>query len=105
MPRERDGKQLKIWAPATYRIKVDGEVRGRWFADLGKFRISETRRKDQSIVTTLVALVRDQAELTGLLNSLYELHLSILSVNIIIEENGESRHDPDPASPIDSGQE
>jgi hypothetical protein len=34
-------------------------------------------------VTELVGKVRDQAELAGLLNSLYELHLTLLSVEML----------------------
>jgi hypothetical protein len=43
-------------------------------------QIKTRRREDQSWVTTLVGRVRDQTELTGILNSLYEMHLPILSV-------------------------
>ena len=37
-------------------------------------------------VTELVGKVRDQAELAGLLNSLYELHLTLASVEM---QNGD----------------
>jgi LuxR family maltose regulon positive regulatory protein len=37
-------------------------------------------------VTALVGRLRDQAELSGVLNSLYDLHLSILKVEVV---NGE----------------
>jgi hypothetical protein len=50
------------------------------------------------MVTTLVGRVRDQAELTGLLNSLYELHLPILTVENINDKNGGAGHDPDKSS-------
>jgi hypothetical protein len=43
-------------------------------------RITTRQRKDQTTVTTLIGRVRDQAELSGVLNTLYELHLPILSV-------------------------
>ncbi len=50
-------------------------------------RITSCSPKDQEgSVTELVGKVRDQAELAGLLNSLYELHLSILKVEVV---NGE----------------
>ncbi|MGD8264391.1 MAG: hypothetical protein PVG70_16085 [Desulfobacterales bacterium] len=38
-------------------------------------------------MTSLVGLLRDQAELSGVLNRLYDLHLSILKVEVV---NGES---------------
>jgi hypothetical protein len=43
-------------------------------------RITTRQRKNQSTVTTLTGRVSDQAELSGVLNTLYELHLPILSV-------------------------
>jgi hypothetical protein len=49
-------------------------------------RITTRNRADQSFVTTLIGRLRDQAELSGLLNSLYDLHLSILKVEVV---NGE----------------
>jgi hypothetical protein len=67
---------------------VEGYVDESWSDRLGGMHITSRRRKDQTTVTTLVGRVRDQAELTGLLNSLYELHLPILSVENIDENNG-----------------
>jgi hypothetical protein len=82
-----DGKSLKIWAPAKYQIKVDGEVGEGWVDYFGDMDITTRTRTDNSIVTILVGRVRDQAQLSGLLNSLYENHLSILSVELL--EDGE----------------
>ena len=30
MPNEYDGKSLKLWTPATYRIKVEGHLDESW---------------------------------------------------------------------------
>lgn len=43
-------------------------------------RIEKSNQAGQVPVTTLVGQLRDQAALFGVLNSLYELHLPILSV-------------------------
>ena len=98
MPNEYEGKHLKLWAPATYRIKVEGKLDESWSDRLGGMRITTHKRKDQTTVTTLIGRVRDQAELTGVLNSLYELHLPILSVENLAEEEGEGVTDPDKSS-------
>ena len=45
--------------------------------------INKSDRGDQKPVATLVGLMRDQAELAGVLNTLYELHLSLLSVEYL----------------------
>jgi hypothetical protein len=49
-------------------------------------RITTRKRADQKTVTTLTGRLSDQAELSGVLNSLYNLHLSILKVEVA---NGE----------------
>ena len=46
-------------------------------------RITARKRADQTTGTTLVGRLRDQAELSGVLNSLYDLHLSILKVEVV----------------------
>jgi hypothetical protein len=89
MPGEFDGKHLKLWTPATYRIEVEGVLDEIWADNLAGMRISLRKRADQSTVTTLTGLLRDQAELSGVLNGLYELHLPILSVKILTEDNGD----------------
>ena len=98
MPNEYEEKHLKLWMPATYHIEVEGHIDESWSDRLGGMRITTRRRKDQTTVTTLVGRVRDQAELAGLLNSLYELHLPILTVENIKDKNDETGHDPDKSS-------
>ena len=98
MPGEFDGNHLKLWTPATYRIQVEGVLDEIWADSLAGMRISTRKRADQSTVTTLTGRLRDQAELSGVLNGLYELHLPILSVKILIADNSDPQ-DPDKSSP------
>jgi len=72
--------------PATYRIRVQGFLEKRWAERLGGINISARSREGQAPVTVLVGRMRDQAELLGAVNSLYELHLPILSVEILSSE-------------------
>jgi hypothetical protein len=95
-------KRIKLWTPATYCIQVEGHLDESWSDRLGGMRINARKRADQSTVTTLTGRLRDQAELTGVLNSLYELHLPILSVKNLTEKNGEVGRDPDQSSPLES---
>jgi hypothetical protein len=50
--------------------------------------ITTRTRADKLTVSRLVGRMRDQAQLTGVLSALYELHLPILSVENLSEENG-----------------
>ena len=86
MPHSYREKHLTLGTPATYRISVQGRINGSWSDRLSGMRIVTHNPKEQTPVTTLVGRVRDQAELMGVLNSLYELHLPLLSVEIL---NGE----------------
>ena len=89
MPDEYNGKQFKSWTPATYRIEVVGALDECWSDRLGGMLIKTRQRADQLTVTTLTGRLKDQAELTGVLNGLYELHLPILSVKILSEDDDE----------------
>jgi hypothetical protein len=80
-------KRLKPGEPASYLIKVQGQLEETWSARLAGMSITTGRGSDQDLVTTLKGRVRDQAELTGVLNSLYELHMPILSVQILNEND------------------
>ena len=94
MLNSHEREHLKLSTPAAYRIEVEGEVPESWSDRLGGMRITTRQRKDQTTVTTLIGRVRDQAELSGVLNTLYELHLPILSVKILAEDN-DAQKDPD----------
>jgi len=80
MPNATKGEHLKLWTPATYCIQVKGYLDENWSDRLGGMCITTQKREDQSTVTTLTGRLKDQAELAGMLNSLYELHLPILLV-------------------------
>ena len=65
----------------NYRIRVLGFLDERFSERLGGLHISQCGLKDhEGTVTELVGRVRDQAELMGIMNSLYELHMTVLSV-------------------------
>ena len=76
-------KHIKLWTPATYRIEVEGHLDESWSDRLAGMRITARKRSHQITVTTLVGRLRDQAELSGVLNSLYDLHLSIVKVEVV----------------------
>jgi hypothetical protein len=77
-------KNFPFAKSGKYRIRVLGLLDERMAERLGNMRIRQCEPKDQEKqVTELVGKVRDQAELSGLLNSLYELHLTLLSVKYL----------------------
>ena len=87
MPNPEDRKRFAFDRPGNYRIRVLGLLDESWSDRLGGLRISTCSPKDQEgPVTELFGQVRDQAKLAGVLNSLYELHLTLLSVEYLYGE-------------------
>jgi hypothetical protein len=74
---------MKHYQPGTYRITVAGHLENSWSDCLGDMTITTSNHGDQGVMTALVGRVRDQAELSGVLNTLYELHLPLLTVKIL----------------------
>ena len=65
--------------PATYQIKVRGSVPESWIDRLGGMRIVAV----SSALTTLEGWLPDQAALKGVLDTLYELRLSLEEVTCL----------------------
>lgn len=87
MPDKNKKEHLNSWSPATYRIEIEGLLEEHWSDRLAGMQIHSRKRADQSTVTTLTGRLMDQSELTGVLNGLAELHLPILSVENLDENN------------------
>jgi hypothetical protein len=65
--------------PATYQIKVRGSVPESWIDRLGGMRIVAV----SSALTTLEGWLPDQAALKGVLDTLYDLRLTLLTVECL----------------------
>ena len=76
-------KQNPYDCPATYQISVQGWIDPTWSNRLDGMTISLVTADADSPITTLVGEVSDQAALAGVLNTLYELHLVVLSVKCL----------------------
>ena len=72
---------------AIYKIIVQGDLSTSISAKLGGMQITVERSKKGEPKSILIGQINDQAALSGILNTLYELHLTILSVNILDENN------------------
>ena len=80
MPQPGSRKSYAFDRPREYRIRVQGFLDESWSERLGGLRITTSKIEDQKPVSVLVGQLRDQTELAGVLNTLYELHLTLLSV-------------------------
>jgi hypothetical protein len=69
--------------PNVYQIEIEGRISASFSTRLEGMQITESQAKDGKIKTTLVGRLRDQAALSGILNTLYELHTSVISVTCL----------------------
>lgn len=72
-------------SPASYQICVEGMVDPEWSDRLGGMSIIAESSKDGSDLSTLSGELSDQAALNGVLSTLYEWHLPVVSVRRIKE--------------------
>jgi hypothetical protein len=74
----REDPGIAFGGPATYRIRVQGRLTERAAEYIGDVQIEELDAQG----ATLKASVMDQAGLLGVLEAIYGLHLTIVSVDI-----------------------
>ena len=92
MPHQERRKSFAFDRSGIYRIRVLGFLDESWSERLGNFRITASSREDQEgPATELVGKVRDQAELAGILNTLYESNLTLVSVSMLEGEKSMNR--------------
>ena len=72
---------LTMHGPAVYRIHVRGRVDPRQSDRLAGMQLTEISGSNGTPETILVGRLQDQAALSGLLESLYEMHLPVLSAD------------------------
>ena len=73
-------KPIPFDLPATYQISVQGRIDPNWSDRLEGMTISLATVEAGPPVTTLEGELRDQTALAGVLNTLYELHLTLMLV-------------------------
>ena len=73
--------------PAVYKVRVQGDLKDHWSDRLGGMQINVDRSDNQHPISVLIGQINDQSALSGILNKLYDLHLPILSVNILKDED------------------
>jgi hypothetical protein len=83
MAKDMDKKYLKNVSPAIYRITVQGSLEESWSDRMLGMQITASEEKGPGAVTLLVGKVRDQAELNGILDTLYTLQRPVLSVECL----------------------
>jgi hypothetical protein len=68
--------------PTLYEVRVRGAFDQTW-SDLAENATLQTVQEGSEVVTVIRAMMRDQAELAGLLDSLFSLNATVLSVTVV----------------------
>ena len=76
---KQDNPEFGFSFSAVYQIIVDGELSEDWSDQINGMKINIDNSGDKPI-TKLSGRLSDQAALSGVLNTLYSFHLSIISV-------------------------
>jgi hypothetical protein len=71
---------LTFDGPARYQIRVRGRISQSWLERLEGLSAKLESQVADPAICTLEGELTDQAALLGVLNSLYELHLPVVSV-------------------------
>lgn len=75
--------KLKFQGPANYRISIEGDIPEGWLSKFGNMELKKTYSKVGKCRSTLKGVILDQAQLMGILQSIYDLHLSVIEVKWI----------------------
>jgi hypothetical protein len=77
-----DNLILSFDSPARYSIRALGRIKESWCDRLEGMTITQETQKEKPIYT-LEGELQDQAALNGVLNTLYELHQTVLLVKCL----------------------
>ena len=77
---------MKFTSPAHYRIHVKGFLDESWSDRLNGMSINNQTSPTGTPIAELTGKVRDQAALIGVLGSIYEMHLPLVSLEVIDDE-------------------
>jgi hypothetical protein len=87
---------LTFDSPACYKIRVKGRIKQNWTNRLEGMAIKVDTAEAGTPICTLIGELLDQAALAGVLNTLYTLHLPVVSVEYITEQVVEEQDQPGP---------
>jgi hypothetical protein len=75
--------------PATYQIKVQGQLDERWWSEwFDGMTLTFESASNSLPITTLTGAVADQAKLRGILSKIWDLNMTVISVTQVELDKG-----------------
>ncbi len=84
MIEEEKSKGFHFKRSAIYKIVVEGELDENWSERLG-LQITIEKKAREKPYSYLIGKIADQAALSGILNLLYDMHMTVISVNMLTD--------------------
>ena len=84
MNEEKKIHRLHFKKSAIYKIIVEGELDDSWSDRIG-LQITVQKKSGKKPKSTLVGNIADQAALSSILNLLYDMHMTVISVNMLTD--------------------
>jgi hypothetical protein len=78
-----NSEDLNFTSPASYRIQVKGFLDESWSDRLSGLQIKNHTSATEAPTTILQGKLLDQTQLLGVLSNLYEMHMSLISVELL----------------------
>jgi hypothetical protein len=81
--------QMSKTGELAYRIKVQDRLDADWSKWFSDVTVTLEQASEGSPVTTLIVHAVDQAKLRGILNKLWDMNLTVISMNRLEQVGGE----------------
>jgi hypothetical protein len=85
--KDQKVNQFSFKNPSIYKIKVFGDLNQRFSERIGGMQLNVERFHKEGPVSVLIGQINDQSALSGVLNTLYDRQLTIISVAMLKEPN------------------
>lgn len=76
---------FEFTTPAIYKIVVAGHLDESWSDRLNGMQINMNKSQSNDQVSILIGQLNDQSALSGVLNTLHDFHMTVISVNVLDE--------------------
>lgn len=85
---EKKVNKLKFGNKANYQIIVQGKLNKEWSSSFADLKVESKQDQNGDYTSIIHGSVKDQSELSGILNSLYSMHLPVIEVKFIKSKQG-----------------
>jgi hypothetical protein len=85
--RDQQINKFSFKSPSIYKIKVFGDLNERFTERMGGMQLNVERFHKEGPVSVLIGQINDQSALSGILNTLYNSQLTIISVAMLKDPN------------------